>query len=102
MPVQRQKSAHWPAHGPLDAKTPDVRTALLKGDISETALRVNSGGSLAEAPGADKSPPKTGAGSMGSETTSQYQKVTNVSGNLQKPKHEASLEENPYQQLAPK
>ena len=84
MPVQRQKSAHWPAHGALDAKTPDARTALLKGDISETAHRANSNGSLAEAPGAEKSHPKTGAGSMGSETTTQYQKVTNVSGNLQK------------------
>ena len=97
MPVQRQKSAHWPAHGALDTKTPDVRTALLKGDISETALRANSGGSLAEAPGAEKS--KTGAGSMVSETTSQYHKVTHISGNLQKPnnqKHEASVEENPY------
>ena len=85
MPVQRQKSAHWPAHGALDTKTPDVRTALLKGDISETALRANSGGSLAEAPGAEKSFPKTGAGSMGSETTSQYKKVINTGGTLQKP-----------------
>ena len=85
MPVQRQKSAHWPAHGALDTKTPDVRTALLKGDISETALRANSGGSLAEAPGAEKSHPKTGAGSMGSETTSQYKKVINSGGTLQKP-----------------